>query len=201
MHIGSAKHRLVVGVGLGVLLCLVGSAASASTSGQFLAYFGEATSSEEGPFHYLACYSVMQTPPKVWVVDLDGGPSAQPVEYKPFTNSDPDSIWPAWSRLTNLKGKRTELRSEEDWELRIRLRADSAGVDTLCRTTRYSGLLIAETQGGKGVIGFTMFCDTLIEIRGLYRLPGRRERVAFIAYKGSSCGCDDACLPVIIYPE
>jgi hypothetical protein len=171
------------------------------TSGQFLAYFGEATSADEGCFQYLACYSVMQMLPRVWVVDLSGGPQAQPVEYEPFTNSDPDSIWPAWSRLTSLKGKRTELRGEEDWELRIRFRADSAGVDTLCDATRYNGLLIAETERGKGVVGFALFSDTVIEIRGLYGLPGRKERVAFISYRGDACEGDEALLPVIIYPR
>jgi hypothetical protein len=202
MRLRSARYAFLTGAAAGVLICNIGlGSASAGNAGQFYAYFGEAASSEQGKFCYLACRSVMLRLPQVWLVDLDGDRPAQPVPYAPFSSDCPDSVWKAWERLAHLEGKRTELRGLEGFDLEIHLRADSVGVDTLCDGTTFRGVLVAESAGGAGTISLTMFCDTLIRIRGMYQLPARPERIVFITYKGTACECQEVDLPVVIYPK
>jgi hypothetical protein len=188
---GITTILLILSAGLGC--------ASADTAGQFHAYFAEVTSPEQGEFSYLACYSVMLTLPQVWLVDLAGGESAQPVPYAPFVSACQDSVWQAWTTLTRLEGKRMELRGLDDFDLELRLKADSVGVDPLCGVTAYRGNLVVEAARGSGVIDLDIFCDTLIQVRGVYQLPGRSERVVFISYKGEACGCREVDIPIVIH--
>lgn len=202
MRFRSATYAIFTGATAGVLTCIVGfGGASAGNAGQFSAYFGEAESSEQGEFYYLACRSLMLWLPQVWLVDLSGNQPAQPIPYAPFSSDCPDSIWKAWETLAHLEGKRTELRGLEGFDLKIRLSADSVGVDTVCGGTTFQGELVAESAGGSGTVSLTMFCDTLIRIRGMYQLPERPERIIFITYKGTACECQEIDLPVVIYPK
>jgi hypothetical protein len=202
MRVQSATSVFLGVTTMVVLVCVAGlGSVSAGTAGQFYAYFGEVTSSDQGGFCYLACYSLMLTLPQVWVVSFGDSQPAQPVLYKPFASECPDSVWQAWKTLTQQEGKRTELHGLERFDLEVRLSADSTGVDTLCGATSYQGALVAEAAGGRGTVSLTMFCDTLIRIRGVYQLPGRPEKVVFITYKGTACECQEVNLPIVIYPK
>ena len=202
MRLQSAGRILLSGT-MAILLGLSAGlgGASGDSAGEFHAYYGEAMSPEQGEFSYLACHSVMVMLPQVWLVDLAGGESAQPVPYAPFVSASRDSVWRAWTALTGPGGKRTELRGLDDFDLELRLRADSVGVDTLCGATSFQGRLVAEAAGGAGMIDLEIFCDTLIQVRGVYQLPGRPERVIFISYKGEARGCREVDIPIVIRVE
>jgi hypothetical protein len=169
--------------------------------GQFVAYFGEVGASDHPTRWYLAKDCLTAVPPQVWTVRLEGSPPEQPISLvDPFEDSR-ESGWDIWTSVKRAGGRQTEIQCAEEFALNLHFVADSLGVDSTWDVPRYRGQLTARTQNGVGVVSFEMFCNTLVQVRGVYSLPERSELVMFVSYTANPSDCGELDLPIVIYSD
>ncbi len=169
-------------------------------AGQFTGYFGEVGSPEAPIFRYLVWDKVMMTPPQVWLVSLNSDSQRQPIRYSPEGEDSLYSGWDYSGAVNRLKGRRGNLIAAEPVDLALHLRADSVGVDSVCGVTRYACEVVASTPIGSGAVNLAMFCNTLIQVRGVFPLPRRRDLV-IVTYSGYPSGCKEKDAPIVIHPR
>jgi hypothetical protein len=169
--------------------------------GQFEGRFGEVGNPEDPVVWYLFQDYFSLDPPKIWLVDFKLHPPMQPIR---FGMPEADSVmgaWGAYRKLVSLGGRRTFLRGVDVFDVTLRLESDSVGVDPQCGAPRYEGRLVAETPDGVGAIDLTMFCSTLLQVRGVFGLPERPELALFVTYNGHAREPRKEDTPLIIYPR
>jgi hypothetical protein len=139
--------------------------------------------------------------PEFWFFDLN---SQHPEEAQraPSLDYAGNDFWreelgisPAWQALSS---QITPLGSFESFDLRVRLTADSVGVDTLWYVPIYKGHLRIEEPRFGAIRDLTIFCEPMIVIRGLYEIPGRSEAVIVVSYKGQAYGCEEVDQPILL---
>jgi hypothetical protein len=166
---------------------------------QFVAHFGELGPSDNAEGWYFVSSYVMADPPQVWLVNLEDHSSKQSVRYRASDADSSEDGWDAWKNVRALGGRQTEIHCTEDFDLNLHLVADSVGVDSTWGVPHYKGQLLVETPDGVGAVNLEMFCNTLVQIRGVYRLPERSELVVFVSYTASASGCEEWDVPIVIY--
>jgi hypothetical protein len=171
------------------------------SGGQFVAYFGEMGPSENPVGWYLVSYYVMRDPPQVWTVSLEDGPTTQPASYRASDAETSENGWDTWKIVRGLGDRQTEIHCTEDFDLSLHLTADSVGVDSTWGVPHYRGQLLVETPDGVGDVNLEMFCNTLVQIRGVYRLPERSELVVFVSYTADASGCEEWDVPIVLYSK
>jgi len=163
--------------------------------GQFVAYFGEVGPSEHPELWYLAKDCLAQEHPQVWSVRLEDSPPAQPISLVDLNEHSRESAYNVWTSMQRTGGRKTEIQCAEEFTLNLRFVADSLGVDSTSGVPRYGGHLIAKTRDGIGTVSLEMFCNTLVQVRGVYRLPERSELVVFVSYTADPSGCGQLDVP------
>ena len=171
------------------------------TAYEFVARIGEVGAPEHPEFWFLTTeYAVSGEAAGVWLVSFGGKHPAQPIRYEVSRADSSDRGWAAFRSLWDREGRRGELYGVPYIDLRLKVQAESVGVDTVCGVPIYQGEVAVKGQSGSGARPLTMFCSTVIRLRGLYQLPGGAQLVV-LTYTGSPCGCKEEDVPIVLYPR
>jgi hypothetical protein len=186
------------------LTAMVVEPAHAYTGGPVRAYIAGLEPARQRVFYYFIFHDESTGTPQVWYFDLDGEEPARPVRVLSLEGDD-DGIrsektgisdrWRAFSPgLTQLAGL-------TDFDLKIRLAADSSGKDPNWLSQRYDVDVDLAFKGAVRTLDLVSFCDNVVRVRGMYEIPGRSEVVVVLSYKGRAYGCEEVDLPVLLNPR
>jgi hypothetical protein len=78
-----------------------------------------------------------------------------------------------------------------DFELSYSVQADSVGVEERHGGPIYSLRVAVTANGATGHLVAEAFCQSLVRVRGLYRVPGRQELLMVVSYIGRAYGCKE----------
>jgi len=49
-----------------------------------------------------------------------------------------------------------------------------------------------------GNVDTTAYCEPLVTVKALYRIPGRKERLSILSFIGRAYGCEEVDVPVLL---
>jgi hypothetical protein len=192
-------------VPLGLLLCLfVAVPALSYTGGPTRAHVAGLEPHEQRVYYYLTFHGGAWSKPEVWFFDLEGENPEKPIRAQSLEARDKDwwkdehGISDAWRSLSSGFEPLTPLAQ---FNLEMSLCADSIAQDSPGGCPRYMGHLVLEGEGLGQAIDLKMFCNTLVQVRGVYSLPERSELVMFVSYTANPSDCGELDLPIVIYSD
>jgi hypothetical protein len=175
------------------LLAFVG-AASGSTSGPLRVQVEGIEPKEQKVFYRLFDYSEAGNPPQVWYFDLNSAHPTQPLRDRSLEGAV-DGWSPAWANVSHrLQG----LRGEEKFDLHFSVDAESVGVDSGWKAPVYDLRVHIEAGPRARDVRLQAYCDPLVRVQGIYRIPGRDEEIVVLSRFGRNGGCEEVELPVLL---
>jgi hypothetical protein len=175
--------------------------AHAYMGGPVRAHIAGLESTRQRVFYYFIFHDESTSTPQVWFFDLNGEEPARPVRVLSLEGGDDGigsektGISDAWRAFSPGL---TQLPALTEFDLGIHLTADSSGRDPNWLSVRYNVDLELVVEGASRDLDLVTFCDNVIRVRGVYEIPGRREVVAVLSYKGRAYGCEEVDLPLLL---
>jgi hypothetical protein len=152
-------------------------------------------------FYYFIFHDESTSTPQVWYFDLDGEKPAKPERALSLEGEDDGirsektGIGDAWRSFSKSL---VPLPALTEFDLTLKVEADSAARDTLWPSKCYQVDLMLEVGRFSRTLDLVMYCNTITRVRGVYGIPGRDEVVAVLSYKGRTYGCEEVDLPVLL---
>ena len=150
-------------------------------------------------FFTTKAYDESGEPARVFYFALAGPDPTHPV--RAATLEQPDST--AYSEIpvkkwSDLKHRLTPLQAQRDFRLIADVTSDSTGTAKEYRPTRFA--IHARLRAGSlsRKLELVGYCQPLFRVQGLYRVPGREERLAVVSVIGRAYGCEEVELPVLL---
>jgi len=175
--------------------------AHAYTGGPVRAHIAGFEPERQRVFYYFIFRDESCSTPQVWYFDLNGEEPARPVRVLSLEGED-DGIRSEKTGISNawrsFSPGLTQLSTLADFDLGIHMTADSSGRDPIWLTERYDVDLELAVEGAVRDLDLVTYCDNVIRVQGVYEIPGRREVVAMISYKGRAYGCEEVDLPLLL---
>lgn len=106
----------------------------------------------------------------------------------------------AGQRWLELYRRLLPLSGLRDTEFTVRVHAESTGVDTSWNATRFATHVEIQTQAGIRTFDLQSFCQPVVCVQGIYRIPRRQELLMVLSYIGRGYGCEEVDLPVLLVP-
>jgi len=107
----------------------------------------------------------------------------------------------AWQRWLELYRRLVPLQGLRETEFTVRVHAESTGVDTNWNATRFAAHVEIRTPTGVRAFDLQSFCQPVVRVQGIYRVPRRQELLMIMSYVGRSYGCEEVDLPVLFAPR
>lgn len=128
--------------------------------------------------------------------------SASPNEaIRDTTLEHPDAFHPTQlvsDRWKALMTRVVPLVPSHAFDLALSVRADSLGLDPGNVWRMYRLSAVVEALGNAASFADTSYCSTVVDVSGVYRVPGRTETVVVVSYSGRSDGCDRVDRPLLM---
>lgn len=181
-----------------VLLAAADRSACAYTGGPVRAEIaGYAPADRRIYFRLVAC-DESGTPPRAYYFDLEGSDPTRPIRARSLENADTlhgDRSPLAWRAL---RRRLVPLGSEERFALATEVRAESTGVDRRHEAPIFR--LEADLSSGElhARLVLIAYCTPTVGVKGLLRVPQRRERLVILTVTGRPYGCEDVETPVLL---
>ena len=170
-------------------------AAEAYTGGPIRATVGWYDAKERKVYYRLDYLDDSGRKSETYCFALDDSNASRPVRSKLHAYGSP-------SNVTFLESdKRLEpLEILPNFELTLQVNADSVGSDAQWDLPVYAITARISTSGAERVVEMTGHCQPSIRVRGVYRVPGRSERVVVLSYIGRAYGCEEVEQPLLLQP-
>ena len=189
-----------------LLACLALGAAAATahayTGGPVRATIEGFEPTENKLFYSLWFYDESDSAPQVYYFLLTGDKllesirarSLEPPEGQPWDGN----LTVAW---VNLRKRLVPLAALPEFQLELRVRADSTGTIERFRAARYQLHLSVLYGDRERTLDLEAFCEPLVRIRGVYGVPGRLEHLALLSIIGRPYGCEETDIPLLLPAE
>ena len=137
--------------------------------------------------------------PQVYYFDLTGPKPDEPVRDKSLEHPETEPFVGVFPRnWYDLKQGLTKLHGLRDFEMQLRVHADSIGVAANWGETQYK--LSVDVSAGNYEQSATLeaFCEPTVRVLGLYRIPGRPDLLAVVSRIGRAYGCEEVESPMLL---
>jgi hypothetical protein len=150
---------------------------------------------EQKVFYHLDDYSEAGNPPQIWYFDLNSAHPTQALRDRSLEAPPGSMANMAWA---NVSHRLTRLRGEDKFNLEFTADAESVGVDSALNAPIYDLHIHIQAGAKARDVRLQAFCDPLVRVQGIYRIPGRDEEIVVISRIGRVHGCEEVELPVLL---
>jgi hypothetical protein len=139
------------------------------------------------------------SPPRIYYLDLRGDRPEHAVRARSLEPSPHDiggwALVPAWLAF---RTRLVVLPVESEFE--ITLRANSSRIRDTDPEASPAFLISCEIESmdRRAYTEIAAHCGPLVRVQGLYRIPGRPERLAVLSYTGRAYGCEEVEKPILL---
>ncbi len=153
-------------------------------------------------FYELKAFDESGQPPRTYFFHLTGATPTIPVRADSLDDWEGDvRVRSARQRWLELYPRLVPLPGVRDTEFSVRVHAESTGVDTSWSATRFATHVEIRTPAGARTFDLQTFCQPIVRVQGVRKVPGRQELVVIVSYIGRDYGCEEVDLPVLFVPR
>ena len=134
--------------------------------------------------------------PETYYFELDGAEPTKARRSSANIWGDPAALGQGLNDGEDL----VPLEALGDFELSYSVRADSVGVEERYGGPIYSLQVAVTVNGATGDLVAEAFCQSVVRVRGLYRVPGRQELLVVVSYIGRAYGCEEIEEALVLIP-
>jgi hypothetical protein len=189
-----------VATGQAVLVVLIGShrPAGAYTGGPVSVEVAGYAPVDKRIYFRLVTQDESWSPPRAYYFDLDGDRPAQAIRARSLENPDSFEMeWnpPSWQAL---RRRLMPMGNDAGFVLVTEVRAESTGVDRWQKVPAFRLHIDLGTEDLHARPVLTAYCNMIVGVKGLYRVPERRERLVILTVTGRAYGCEEVETPILL---
>jgi len=153
-------------------------------------------SSTKKVYYRLHRFDESGLPPEVYSLRLNSTSPNRPFRERSLEVAA-DPSYQRWSLLTRRLEK---LGGESSFKLEVEEASENAGVDSTSDTPVSLHRIHVRLRSGSksGKVDTTAYCEALVTVKALYRIPGRKERLSILSFIGRAYGCEEVDVPVLL---
>lgn len=183
----------------GLLMGVMATPAAAYTGGPLRVEIAGYEPQEAKVFYLTQAHDESWSPPRIYYLNLRGDRPEHAVRARSLEPSPIDmagwALAPAWLAF---RTRLVALPVESDFE--ITLRAKSSRIRNTDPDASPAFLISCEIESmdRRAHAEIAAHCRPLVRVQGLYRIPGRPERLAVLSYIGRAYGCEEVEKPLLL---
>ena len=202
MRTGRIPRFCIVALSVALLVTSLPPATAAYTGGPVKARILGYDPKDAKVFYELQAFDESGEPPKTYCFSLTGPTPESPVHAEALDDWEGGArVRAAWQRWLELYRRLVPLQGLRETEFTVRVHAESTGVDTNWNATRFTAHVEIRTPTGVRAFDLQSFCQPVVRVQGIYRVPRRQELLMIMSYVGRSYGCEEVDLPVLFAPR